>query len=152
VVDVDATNSRASGEVTNMGDGSLDLVVSDGQVTGTKWSLNASSQGQMEISGTTAAVNGTLELKDGTVGGTASSISLDGTAQIAGSITINVRGTNIDQPLTGTYSRATSMTIVSVTCDQVVGSFIPAWAARADAQSSGVKTFSGQYRWAGHRV
>lgn len=152
VVDVDAANSRASGEVTSMGDGSLDLVVSGGQVTGTKWSLNASSQGQMEISGTSATVNGTLELKDGTVGGTASNVTLDGTAQISGSITINVRGANIDQPLNGTYSGATTMTIVSATCDQVIGSFIPAWAARADAQAGGVKTFAGQYRWTGHRA
>jgi hypothetical protein len=145
VLDADVTSNRASGVVTSLGDGSIDLVVADGQVTGNKWSITATSQGQMEVQSAAASVTGQLTLKDGTIAGTASDITLDGSAVVTGTITVSIAGRNVDQPLNGTYPGTTKLTIESVSCSQVVATFIPDWAAKA----GGADNFSGTYRWTG---
>lgn len=153
VLDIEATNSRATGAVLSLGDGSLDVVVSGGQVTGGKWAMTAGSTGALTITGSKATITGNLTLKDGVPSGSASAVSLQGSADISGSLTIDTpQGAHIERPLNGTYTGDTTLTITRVTCDEVQASFVPAWKAKADALAGGEKSFDGVFRWTAHRA
>ena len=141
----EGTSSEASGSVLSTGGGELDLVVSGGQVTGTTWAMDVSSTGQMTIQSTTADIDGHLVVQGGTVSGTAGAVTLQGSGQLSGTLTVHSGGANIPTPLDGVFPTTADLTIVSVSCDQVVATMIPS----LEQQGGGRSTFTGVAHWTG---
>ena len=140
--------SGASGSVTSTGDGNISLELTDGNVTGISGAFQATSSGTIEMNGATATIEGHGQMLDGVLTGTASSVHMQGTLELTGTMHLTVSGANVDTPLNGSYPMATDLTIVSVTCDEVVATFIPA----LDAATGGRAEYFGEASWTGRRA
>jgi hypothetical protein len=139
--------SGASGSVTSTGEGNISLELTDGNVTGISGAFQASSSGTIEMNGATATIEGHGQMLDGVLSGTASSVHMEGTVELTGTMHVTVSGASVDTPLNGSYPMATDLTIVSVSCDEVVATFIPA----LNAATGGRAEYFGEASWTGRR-
>ncbi len=148
MVDATGTSSRAAGAVYNLGDGSLDLTMSGGNVTAGKWALHASSDGEMSGGGLTAHVTGNVEIKDGAPTGTKDDVKLAGTALITGQMVTSVGAVRRVTPLDNSLPTTAALTIEHASCDEVQASFLPDW----NGKTGGRATIGGVFRWTAHRT
>jgi hypothetical protein len=149
-ITLDSTGSgtATSGAVYSLGDGELDIDVHGGAVTGGKWALTASSDGEVSNQAATSHVTGTVTIKDGAPSGTKDAVILTGTAETRGEITTTMSGISRTTPLNGSRATTTAVTILEATCDSIRASFLPDWNAKAGGRA----TISGTFVWTAHKA
>lgn len=141
------TPTVVEGSTSNVGGGSVTIVVDGGVVTGGEWVLDWTATGYASSDTATATVDGLVGHVGGVeVTGSASAPAFSGSVTLTGSIHI-VNPVQYDIPLDGTSPASATMTLTDVSCTTATGTFIPS----INENAGGFVVFTGEVTWSGTR-
>lgn len=123
--------------------GTLTMTVENGEVTGGRWDVAFVTKGDVSQQGQSAFLDVTVDIK-GPVTGTGKEAVVEGAFHVGGSVTVDVAG---KVPLDFSGPASETMDVVTTTCYQVTGTFVPS----LNSEGSPVN-FSGLATWTGTRV
>ncbi|MCZ4498338.1 MAG: hypothetical protein JWQ74_891 [Marmoricola sp.] len=145
-MDVKGQGGGASGFAKSAGTGTLTMIVANGKIASGKWAVDWASAGTSTMSGTssTIKVNGHVA---GKVNGSTAKPTLPGDFALTGKAYVKAGGTLVAVPIDFDGHTTEKMSLLSISCEHVSGSFVPSFNSNA---GNGV-SFTGNARWEGQR-
>jgi hypothetical protein len=139
------TGKGLTGQAFSGGDGSLQLVIKNGNVKSGSWGVSWHSQGVSSQGGIQTKIDVRGEIH-GNVKGFSAVPFLRGTWTLEGFARVNIAGAG-KLPLSFSGKDTEDLRIQEATCSQAFGTFVPSFNAKG-----GPATFSGTAQWTGTRV